>query len=186
MSRDNKQEMLCYLDHRTTDMKLFDRNIFGVIAHRRFRPTKNLIPKTKFIYDPERDLYVCPNNQELVYKTTTREGYREYKSNAKKCENCQLLSQCTKSQNKVIVVTRHVWEEYKEEVRLNRLTKSGKMLYIFRKEKIERSFADLGRATWASLLPVTGIKEGKRTGSPHCSLSEHEKDCHTPSKTRLS
>jgi len=29
-----------------------------------------------------------------------------------------------------------------EKVRLNRLSKSGKILYKFRKEKIERSFAD--------------------------------------------
>jgi hypothetical protein len=76
-------------------------------------------------------------------------------------------------------VTRQVWEEHKEKVRLNRLSKSGKMLYKFRKEKIERSFADSGRAAWASLLPVTRIKEGKRAGSLDCSLSEHEKYCHT-------
>jgi hypothetical protein len=68
--------------------------------------------------------------------------YREYKLNAKKCESCPLLLQCTKSQNKVKVVTLHVWEEQKEKVRLNRLSRSGKVLYKFRKEKIERSFAD--------------------------------------------
>jgi hypothetical protein len=194
MSRENKQEMFCYLDHRTTDMKfniitdvyvtpgnvhdsvpylnrldrqvqrfgfkveavaldsgyltnpickgLSDRNIFGVIAHRRFQPTKGLFPKWKFTYHKERDLYVCPNGQELQYRTTTREGYREYKSDPKKCTNCPLLPECTKSQNKTKVVTRHVWEGHKEKVRLNRLSKSGKVLYKFRKEKVERSFAD--------------------------------------------
>ncbi|OLS33316.1 transposase, partial [Bacillus sp. MRMR6] len=166
MSRDNKQEMFCYLDHRTTDMKcniitdvyvtpgnvhdsvpylsrldrqvqqfglkveavaldsgyltspickgLSDRNIFGVIAHRRYHPTTGLFPKWKFTYDKERDLYVCPNDQELNYSTTNREGYKEYKSNSKKCGNCPLLSQCTRSKNKVKAVTRHVWEEHKE------------------------------------------------------------------------
>jgi transposase len=194
MSRENKQEMFCYLDHRTTDMKfniitdafvtpgnvhdsvpylsrldrqtdrfgfkveavaldsgyltnpickgLSDRNIFAVIAHRRFHPTTGLFPKWKFTYDKDRDLYICPNQQELTYRTTSREGYREYKSNPKQCETCPLLSQCTRSKNKVKVVTRHVWEDDKEKVRLNRLSKSGKMLYKFRKEKVERSFAD--------------------------------------------
>ncbi|AGK55209.1 ISBma2-like transposase [Bacillus sp. 1NLA3E] len=52
------------------------------------------------------------------------------------------MKECTRSKNKTKVVTRHVLEEYKEKVRLNRLSKSGKMLYKFRKEKIERSFAD--------------------------------------------
>ena len=90
----------------------------------------------------EKDLYVCPNKQELIYRTTSREGYREYKSDPKQCETCPFLSQCTRSKNKVKVVTRHVWEDDKEKVRLNRLSKSGKMLYKFRKEKVERSFAD--------------------------------------------
>jgi transposase len=211
MSRDNKQEMFCYLDHRTTDMKfniitdvhvtpgnvhdsvpyisrldrqierfgfkveavaldsgyltnpickgLSDRNIFGVIAHRRYHPTKGLFPKIKFTYDNDRDLYICPNNQELVYKTTTREGYREYKSDAKKCANCPLITQCTRSKNKVKVVTRHVWEEHKEKIRLNRLSKSGKMLYKFRKEKIERSFADSKELHGLRYCRLRGLKK---------------------------
>ena len=194
MSRDNKQEMFCYLDHRTTDIKyniitdvfvtpgnvhdsvpylsrldrqirrfdfkveavaldsgyltnpickgLHDRKIFGVIAHRRYQPTKGLFPKWKFKYDEEQDIYVCPNDEKLTYRTTTREGYREYKSDPKKCATCPLLQECTRSKNKQKVVTRHVWEEHKEKVRLNRLSKSGKQLYKLRKEKVERSFAD--------------------------------------------
>ncbi|MGF2615091.1 IS1182 family transposase [Rossellomorea vietnamensis] len=194
MSRDQKQEMFCYLDHRTTDMKfniitdafvtpgnvhdsvpylqrldrqiekfnleveavaldsgyltnpickgLADRTIFGVIAHRRYQPTKGLFPKWKFSYNSEKNHYICPNGQTLPYRTTTREGYREYKSDPKQCAQCPLLQECTRSKNHQKVVTRHVWEEHKEQVRLNRLSKSGKMLYKFRKEKVERSFAD--------------------------------------------
>jgi hypothetical protein len=194
MSRDQKQEMFCYLDHRTTDMKfniitdafvtpgnvhdsvpylqrldrqierfklnveavaldsgyltnpickgLSDRELFGVIAHRRYHPTKGLFPKWKFTYNSEENYYLCPNGQVLPYRTTTREGYREYKSDPKVCADCPLLQECTRSKNHQKVVTRHVWEEYKDKVRLNRLSKSGKMLYKYRKEKIERSFAD--------------------------------------------
>jgi hypothetical protein len=40
------------------------------------------------------------------------------------------------------VITRHVWEDSKEWVRANRLSKSGKQLYKIRKKTIERSFAD--------------------------------------------
>lgn len=210
MSRDNKQEMFCYLDHRTTDMKyniitdvfvtpgnvhdsvpylsrldrqidkfgfkveavaldsgyltnpickgLSDRNIFGVIAHRRYKPVKGLFPKWKFKYDKEKDLYVCPNNQELTYRTTTREGYREYKSDPKQCSNCPLLSQCTRSKNKIKVVTRHVWEEHKEKVRLNRLSTSGKLLYKLRKETIERSFADSKELHGLRYCRLRGLK----------------------------
>ncbi len=194
MSRDHKQEMFCYLDHRTTDMKyniitdayvtpgnvhdsvpylerldrqvekfdfnveavaldsgyltnpickgLADRKIFGTIAHRRFHPTKGLFPKWKFKYDKDQNYYICPNGETLAYSTTSRDGYREYKSDPKKCATCPLLDQCTRSKNHQKVLTRHVWEEHKEKVRENRLSSSGKMLYKYRKEKIERSFAD--------------------------------------------
>ncbi|ERT10021.1 transposase, partial [Photorhabdus temperata] len=39
-------------------------------------------------------------------------------------------------------ITRHVWEDSKEQARENRLTPWGKKTYKRRKETIERSFAD--------------------------------------------
>src|SRR5690606_26310304 len=139
-----------------------DRKIFGVIAHRRYHPTKGLFPKWKFTYDKEKDQYICTNGQHLLYRTTTREGYREYKSDPKQCTNCPLLSECTRSKNKTKVVTRHVWEEHKEKIRLNRLSKSGKILFRFRKEKVERSFADskeLHGLRYCRLRGVQGASE---------------------------
>lgn len=121
---------------------LEDRKIFGVIAHRRFHPTKGLHPKWKFTYDTERNVYVCPQKQELLYRTTDRNGYRHYASDPKQCGDCPMLGICTRSANKRKIVTRHIWEDSKEQVRLNRLSKSGKRLYRKRKETIERSFAD--------------------------------------------
>lgn len=210
MSRDQKQEMFCYLDHRTTDMKfniitdafvtpgnvhdsvpylqrldrqierfkleveavaldsgyftnpickgLSDRNVFGVIAHRRYHPTRGLFPKWKFTYDPEANSYLCPNGQRLPYRTTTREGYREYKSDPKECVDCPLLEECTRSKSHQKVVTRHIWEDHKEKVRLNRLSKSGKELYKYRKEKIERSFADSKQLHGLRYCRLRGIR----------------------------
>jgi hypothetical protein len=122
--------------------KLQDKKIFAVIGHRRYKSTKDLFPKSKFTYQPETDSYLCPGKQTLSYRTTTREGYKEYVSDPEICKGCPFLSQCTRSQNHRKVVTRHVWEESKEWVRLNRLSKSGKMLYKKRSQTIERSFAD--------------------------------------------
>ncbi len=122
--------------------ELKERKIFAVIGHRRFHPTKGLFSKFKFKYDPSKDEYLCPNKQILKYRTTNREGYREYISDRKVCATCSLLANCTRSKNNQKVVTRHVWEENKEWVHKNGLTLSGKMLYKKRKETIERSFAD--------------------------------------------
>jgi IS5 family transposase len=121
---------------------LKDRNIFAVIGHRRYQNNKELFHKQKFKYDHEKDIYLCPGDQILDYRTTNRDGYREYASDRKICVDCPLLQKCTQSQNHQKVVTRHVWERDKDWVHVNGLTKSGKMLYKKRKENIERSFAD--------------------------------------------
>ena len=76
----------------------------------------------------------------LSYRTTTREGYREYKSNPKVCVSFSLLSVCTQSQNSQKVITRHVWKddlEFCEEICHQR---GMKELYKKRKETIERLF----------------------------------------------
>ncbi|MFP3325565.1 transposase, partial [Planococcus sp. SIMBA_160] len=39
-------------------------------------------------------------------------------------------------------ITRHIWESYKKQVRINTNTVSGKKLYRLRSQTIERSFAD--------------------------------------------
>lgn len=119
-----------------------DRNIFGVIGHRRFKSAQGFMPKWKYKYDQQTDTYQCPNGETLTYSTTNRGGYRQYKSDPAKCIDCPLIDQCTYSRNHQKVITRHVWEDHKEKVRENRLSDEGKYLYRKRKETIERSFAD--------------------------------------------
>ncbi len=70
-------------------------------------------------------------------------GYKEYKSNPKECKECPFLEKCTQSKNYQKVITRHVWEEYREEVMDEiRHTPKWKELYPKRKESIERVFGD--------------------------------------------
>ncbi len=95
------------------------------------------------MYDEYYDCYICPNNKLLNYTTTNREGYKEYKSNPKDCNECPMREKCTESKIHQKVVTRHVWEGYKEEF-LNdvRHTDEWKVIYPKRKETIERCFAE--------------------------------------------
>lgn len=121
---------------------LADRNIFGVVAYRPFTPVKGHFSKRKFQYDAKEDCYTCPGGCKLFYQTTERGGNRLYVSNPSECQNCGFLSQCTASANCRKVITRHVWEAYREQVRENRLSAQGKAIYARRKETVERSFAD--------------------------------------------
>jgi transposase len=121
---------------------LADRAIFGAIPYVRSRRKGFKIQKRHFEYDSKNDVYICPAGQKLRYRTTTREGFNEYASNPEICAACKLLKDCTKSKDKIRVVSRHVWQDYKDKVRQNNLTNDGKYLRQKRRETVERSFAD--------------------------------------------
>ena len=121
---------------------LVNRNIYGVIGYSRPTHRAGYLRKNDFVYDATADCYLCPNNQVLRYRTTTREGYQEYVSDPARCCTCELRARCTASRNGVKVVTRHIWQEYKEEINDHRYEDRGKRLYKRRKETVERSFAD--------------------------------------------
>lgn len=118
------------------------RNIYGVMGYRRPNKGAGLLPKRAFVYAADQDVYHCPNQQTLHYRTTNRLGYREYASDPKHCSACPQRNECTRSQNHTKVVTRHVWQEAKERIDAHRLEEKGKRLYARRKETVERSFAD--------------------------------------------
>lgn len=79
---------------------------------------KRVLQKYEYVYDEYYDCYICPNNQVLSYRTTNRDGYREYKS-------CGTV----------------IWEAYMETCEDIRHTLGMKELYSLRKETIERVFA---------------------------------------------
>lgn len=121
---------------------LEDRNIFSAIAYRSNVTVKDKMSKKHFYYDYSIDCYICPNNCLLRYRTTNRDGYKEYVSNYETCKSCDFLNRCTSSRNHTKVITRHVWEDSRERANNNRLSEYGKQIYKRRKETVERSFAD--------------------------------------------
>ena len=121
---------------------LNDRDIYGVISYRRPTHRKGYFYKREYQYDADHDHYTCPNNHNLIYTTTDRNGYRHYQSEASVCGNCPDRARCTSNRDAVKTVTRHVWEDHKEEINQHRLTEGGKLIYARRKETVERSFAD--------------------------------------------
>jgi len=118
------------------------REILGVFGYRRPSRTKNAFKKKHFIYNKEKDSYRCPNGQGLIYKTTSRDAYREYHSEPKECAFCPMRDDCTKSKNMKKVITRHIYTEAMERANQMRLSAYGKKTYRRRSETVERSFAD--------------------------------------------
>ena len=118
--------------------QLIEDKKIPVMPYKRPMTKKGFFKKYEYVYDEYYDCYLCPNHQVLTYRTTNREGYREYKSDGKKCKDCPYQSQCTGSKDHVKVITRHVWENYMEQVEEIRHTKGIKEIYQQRKQTIER------------------------------------------------
>ena len=122
--------------------QIIDDNRIPSMPYKRPMTKEGFFKKYEYVYDEYYDCVICPNNKILTYTTTNRDGYREYKSNPCDCEKCPMRGRCTESKNMQKVVTRHVWEDYIEQVEDYRHTPEIKAIYELRKETIERVFGD--------------------------------------------
>jgi len=122
--------------------RVFDDGRVPSLPYHRPMTKDGFFRKYEYAYDEQNDCYVCPCSQVFQYRTTNRQGYREYKSDPAICANCPMLHKCTQSKNCVKVITRHIWEGYLERAEEFRRTPEGKASYARRKETIERVFAD--------------------------------------------
>lgn len=120
--------------------KLLIDQVDPVMPYRRPRTKKGFFKKYEYAYDELYDCYICPNNQVLEYSTTNREGYKEYKSNSENCKICEFRDSCTHSKDFTKIVTKHVWDDFSEQVVELRYQLENVELYGERKKTIERSF----------------------------------------------
>lgn len=119
-----------------------ERKIKSAIGYRLGPHQKGKYTKYKFQYVKELDIYVCPDLRALKYKTTDRNGYKEYVSDSQCCKDCGHKHNCLTGKNTRRTIRRHVWEEFKDNTIKFTKTDRGKRIYRRRRETIERSFAD--------------------------------------------
>lgn len=121
---------------------LKERNLKPIICPTKYQKQPGKDSKYWFSYDLIEDVYICREGHLLEYKTTKRDGYSEYISDEETCYKCPRKSQCLLGKNTIRTIRRHVYDEYKEEVREALKEEKGKNLYDRRKETVERVFAD--------------------------------------------
>ena len=102
------------------------KGIQGVIGYRRHTHKGAHYGKYRFRYDPVCDEYICPEKQRLTWKTTTREGYRQYCCEGKTCKGCPRRAECFGASMNRKVVERHVWQDALERVDAFTKTHRGK------------------------------------------------------------
>lgn len=137
---------------------LIDRKIRPVMPYKRPMTKKGFFRKHEYVYDEYYDCYLCPGDKILTYRTTNREGYREYHSNPSDCETCPHRSQCTESRDHTKRLMRHVWQDYLDEAEHLRHTTQNKTIYEKRKETIERVFADMKEKHGMRWTTLRGIR----------------------------
>lgn len=141
--------------------EIIDSGVTPYLPYKRPMTKKGNLKKYEYVYDEKLDIYICPNIKDLKYSRTNKQGYKEYKSNPEDCINCPLREQCTKSKNHQKIITRHVWEEYKEMADEIRYTEKWKEIYPLRKETIERVYADCKEQHGLRFTRIKGLRKNQ-------------------------
>ncbi len=98
--------------------------------------------KQAFRYDPERDVYMCPNNAILPLHTHAyNEREKRYQADAATCNACPLKAQCTTS-DQGRLLKRSFDEEYLEQVRAYHTTEPYQKAMRKRSVWVEPLFAE--------------------------------------------
>lgn len=117
------------------------------------------LKKNEFEYHKEGDYFTCPVGIILSYRTTNRNGYREYRSDKNVCKDCPFKNQCTKSSNKTL--TKHIHQEHIDFVESKRLFSQTKEIYKQRKETIERVFGDTKYKQALGITTLRGLAKNQ-------------------------
>ncbi len=125
---------------KAIDFEFIRDEVAHLYCHDNGRPAVDSV--RLFKYDADKDCYICPMEQLLIYSTTTREGYHTYKSNPAYCRTCLLRLQCTQNQKAERLITRHIYQAAMDNTNAVRLSEQGKKLYKRRAETVERNFTD--------------------------------------------
>ena len=122
--------------------QLRNKKIQGVIGYRRHTHKGEHFGKYRFQYDPERNVYICPQQHELKHRTTNRYGYREYYSDPKICATCPRRAECFSKKASRRQIQRHIWQADLDQAIDFQKSPRGRFLYRYRKQTIEPSFAE--------------------------------------------
>ncbi|WP_088037607.1 IS1182 family transposase [Gottfriedia acidiceleris] len=135
---------------------LFKRGIFAYISHRRFPSNDHKgCRKTQF-QKVNEDLYACPCGVPFRYKTTTRQGYHEFKPDKGSCFNCPFA----KKNDRVLRIS--VNQPIYDKLREQRLSTRGKILKSVRPSTVELSFAQSKELHGLRYARYRGVQKVKR------------------------
>jgi transposase len=139
---------------------LVDRNITPHVPvwDKSARPD-GTFSRADFIFDPERNVYICPGGAELTSTGNIDQGHIVYyRANKKDCSACSLKPKCTTAPMRK--VTRDVNEDVRDRVRALANTEAFRQSSRERK-KVEMRFAHMKRIFRLDRLRLRGLSGAK-------------------------
>ena len=127
------------------------------------------IAKDQFTWDADRQVYRCPEGQELGYvshRTEGRAGGQEvvlelYRCPGELCRACPRRLACTRNPAAGRTVSRARGEEVMEALRGRMKSAEGQALYKLRRQTVERGFADLKAHRRLERLRCRGLEHAR-------------------------
>lgn len=113
--------------------------------------------KSRFIYDKEKDVYICPENKTLSYQglNNTKKYYR-YAAGIQ-CRKCRHFGVCTNSKRAGRRITRYFNEEFRDRMARYYEKPSSKEIYRKRKRYAELPFGHIKRNLNAGHFLLRGL-----------------------------
>jgi transposase len=120
--------------------------------------------KDRFIYNPKKDVYLCPNHKELYFSHRKKEQgeHGAYASiyRCRECRTCQYFGKCTKTPHgREIRIYDNTSQIYKMRSKLN--TGYGKQIYGRRKAIVEPVFGNIKHNLGFRQFLLRGLKKVK-------------------------
>jgi DDE family transposase len=122
---------------------LNERQVTPHIPVRDYQHVSGLLPRAAFTFDPERNVFICPQGKILKYRTARqKEKIHMYRATAGDCKMCPIRQQCTRGPKRTLsvpfdeAVRQDVIALQKTEAFQNsrRLRKKVEMLFAYMKQ----------------------------------------------------
>jgi transposase len=118
-------------------IELFKRNIFAYISYRRTATNEHPQCRRRDFQQVKENLYACPCGVPFYYRTTTREGYHEFKPPKGSCTECPFVKK--PGEDRILRISIH--QDVYDKLHTQRLSYRGKILKSVRPATVELSFA---------------------------------------------
>jgi len=151
-------ENLRALEDRPVEAYIPDRDYQAQARGKKQKP----FHKNEFVYDQQRDLYICPEGEELVFSHRQKRRGKQplliYQ--CKSCRQCQFFGQCTTNDNGR-TISRHPYEKQLKQMREKLDSDQGKAIYAHRKHIVEPVFGQIKSVMGFTSFLLRGLDKVK-------------------------